>query len=114
MIEHKSGMNSTLRLQHMIHEYKKQQADKSQLENKLIIIQQKCDANHKKAKIFRNQLSKINTIKVNYQSEKAHVSLTQSRFKSSSSERPKDRLEKLSKEKPSERNQRRTCTSSEI
>lgn len=67
MIEHKSSINSTLRLQHMIHEFKQQQTNRDTFENKLVILKQKCDSNKKKAKVIKNQLSKINNIKNAYQ-----------------------------------------------
>jgi hypothetical protein len=73
MSSKESSLHSSLRLQHAIQEFKKQQLDKSALERKLHILNSKCEGNKKKSKNAVSQLQKIKSVKDAYLKGKFEV-----------------------------------------
>lgn len=95
MLPKESSLHSSIRLQHAIQEYKKQQIDKSTLERKLNILKSKCEINKKKNKNVVNQLQKIKSVKDAYLKGKYEVVIHLFRFKWSNPSRPNSEQEKL-------------------
>lgn len=94
MLPKESSLHSSIRLQHAIQEYKKQQIDKSTLERKLNILKSKCEINKKKNKNVVNQLQKIKSVKDAYLKGKYEVAIHLFRFKWSNPWRLRSEQEK--------------------